>query len=281
MTGASGNVGQAVALALVARGWRIRALEHRRPVPVADEAVPGSLSDAASLRRGLEGADAVVHLAALTHARRERRYQQVNVEGTRRLIAEARGVLPGRLLHVSTRAVSEDGGGYSRSKRAAERLVSEAPLDTVIVRLPEVYGAGGAEGVDRIIALARAGRPILLPGSGDDEVCPVRLDDAAAAIAAALDAPAASRRTYTLAGECMTLSELAERCVAELGSSSRVRTIPTAMLRIAGTAARLLPLPLYPDQLARLRSPKPPASAEARTDLGFAPLALSEGLRRR
>jgi hypothetical protein len=43
-------------------------------------------------------------------------------------------------------------------------------------------------------------------------------------------------------------------------------------------AARFLPLPFYPDQLARLRAPKPPPSPEAAADLGFAPRPLREGL---
>lgn len=239
----------------------------------------GDLADPDSLRHGLEGAHSVVHLAAATHARRERTYERVNVEGTRLLLEAARDVTPGRFLHVSTRAIAEDGGAYSRSKREAERLVLQAGLDAIVVRLPEVYGTGGREGVDAIIAQARAGRPIPLVGRGEDELCPAHIEDVALATAVALDAPVASGRTYTLAGECMTFRQFAECCIEALGSSSRVRPIPPAALRAAGAASRVLPIPLYPDQLARLRSAKAPASPEARSDLAFAPRSVADWLR--
>jgi hypothetical protein len=44
-----------------------------------------------------------------------------------------------------------------------------------------------------------------------------------------------------------------------------------AVLALAG---RVLPLPIYPDQLDRLRAPKPPLSPEAGPDLGFKPRKL-------
>lgn len=278
MTGASGTLGEAMAKALASRGWRIRALEHRRSVQDAHETVQGDLADPGSLHRALEGTQAVLHLAAITHARRDRLYERVNVEGTRLLLNAARDAMTGRFLHVSTRAISEQGGGYSRSKRAAERLVREAGMDTVIVRLPEVYGAGGNEGLDVIITRARAARPIPVAGSGEHEICPAHVQDVAAATAAALELPVASGRTYTLAGQCMTVREFADHCVTALGSSSRVRPVPLLALKVAGLAAHVLPVPLYPDQLARLRAAKAPASPEARTDLGFSPRPLAVGL---
>ena len=64
--------------------------------------------------------------------------------------------------------------------------------------------------------------------------------------------------------------ELRAGGAALLGAGGRVAT--------AAWASRVLPLPLYPDQLARLRSDKPVASVEAARELGFAPRALRDGL---
>jgi nucleoside-diphosphate-sugar epimerase len=272
VTGAAGGLGRALIPVLRSRDWRVRALVHRRAVEAADEQVAGDLGDAASLRAGATGADAVLHLAARTHARRTADYFEANVEGTRRLLAAG---VP-RFVHVSTRAIGEGGGGYSDSKRQAEQLVERSGAEWTIVRLPEVYGAGGAEGVDRIIDGARRGGAIPLVGAGTDEICPVHVDDVTAALAAALDAPAG--RTYTLAGECMTTRAFADACVGMFGGGRVVR-VPVAALRALGVASRVAPLPLYPDQLARLRAPKPPPSPEAGPDLGFAPRPLRDGLR--
>jgi NADH dehydrogenase len=278
VTGAAGGLGGPLLRALRGRGWRVRCLVHRRPVPLADEAVSGSLEDERSLHEAAAGVDAVLHLAARTHARHPRAYRESNVAGTRRLLAAAHAAGVGRFVHVSTRAIDESGGAYSRSKAEAERLVSAFDMATTIVRLPEVFGTGSREGVDDIIERARKRAPIPVVGSGEDVVCPIHVDDAVDALAAALDAPAAIGRTYTLAGECLTTRRFAETCAQVLGGRSRVVGVPVAALRILSLASRIFPLPLYPDQLARLRAPKPAPSRDAKADLGFAPRPISDAL---
>jgi 2-alkyl-3-oxoalkanoate reductase len=279
VTGAAGGIGRALVPALRAHGWRVRCLVHRRPVPEADEVIAGDLADSASLTRAMPGAHAVLHLAARTHARRAREYEEANVLGTWRLLDAARAAGVRRFILVSTRAIAESGGAYSASKRAAEQVIEGSDCEWTVVRLPEVYGAGSGEGVDRIIELARRSATIPLVGQGADVVCPVHVDDAVMALVAALAAPTAARVVYTLAGECLTTKEFAEACVEELGAASRIRSVPVAALWALGFAARFAPLPLYPDQLARLRAPKPSVSPRAGADLGFAPRPLREGLR--
>jgi nucleoside-diphosphate-sugar epimerase len=277
VTGASGMIGQRLLAVLKAKGWTSRALAHVRPVAGADEVCWGDLGDADSLRRACAGVAGVVHLAALTHSRNPRSYFDVNTVGTRALLAALPGGLS-RFVFVSTRAISQIGGSYSLSKLRAEDAVREADAPWVIVRLPEVFGGGGAEGVDDILARARRGATIPLVGDGDDSLCPIYIDDAVSAIAAALSSSSAVGRTYTLAGDCLPARQLALRCIRALGSSSRIVSVPLPAVRTLARAARFLPLPLYPDQLARLKAPKPPRTAEAEADLGFRPRSLEQVL---
>ena len=109
-------------------------------------------------------------------------------------------------------------------------------------------------------------------------LCPAHVDDVAAACAAALDSPAAATHTYTLAGECLTVRELAETVAALAGRRARFLELPVPAVALLAAASRFLPLPLYPDQVARLRAGKPSASPEARLDLGFNPRPLRDGL---
>jgi nucleoside-diphosphate-sugar epimerase len=251
-------------------------LIHRRAVVGADELVRGDLEDAASLRKSLRGADAVLHLAAVTHARTSASYNAVNVDGTRALLAATPANVK-RFVYVSSRAVAPEGGAYSRSKLAGEVEVRASDIPWVIVRLPEVYGAGQSEGVDDIIRRARRGAPILVVGRGDQELCPVYVDDALSGLVAALSS-SVDRETYTLMGDCMTVREFAARASEAVGArNSRVIGIPVVA---AGTAlARFVPLPLYPDQLARLESRKPVSAGDAATDLGFQTRPLDSALR--
>ena len=278
VTGGSGDIGSRLLHALREHGWRCRCLVHKRPVSGADETVRGDLADTSSLQAAADGVTAVVHLAAVTHSRSAARYEEVNLRGTQNLLVAARAAEVGRFLFVSTRAISPDGGAYSRSKHLSEEAVRRYDLEWTIVRLPEVYGAGNKEGVDRVIAAARRGAPIPIVGRGDDILCPAHVDEVVAACVRALEVPAAVGRTYTLAGPCVSMREFAELAGEVSGRRSRLLQIPVPAIAALATASRVIPLPVYPDQLARLRCAKPPLSPEAATDLEFNPRSLRDGL---
>jgi NADH dehydrogenase len=278
VTGAAGKLGAIICEALQANGWRVRALRHRRTPPVYDELAEGSLDKIADLSAALKGVDAVLHLAAVTHARRAAMYQEVNVRGTSNLVEAARAADVARFVFVSTRAISPDGGAYSRSKSEAERIVSTSGLPYVIVRLPEVYGVGGAEGVDNVIERARANRLIPLVAAGAAQVCPAHVDDVVQPLVRALENREALDKTYTLAGECMTLGAFGRACIEAFGSTSSVVALPTPGVRALASLSRFLPLPIYPDQLSRLLAAKPAVSVDAAKDLGFAARPLLQGL---
>ena len=170
VTGAAGAIGARLLPALRAAGWRTRALVHRRPAEGADEQVPGDLGHAGSLQAATAGVGAVLHVAARTHARRDRDYRIVNAEGTARLVDAARAAAVERFVHVSTRAVSPHGGGYSRSKREAEELVRSAGLEHVIVRLPEFTGRAEGRASTRCW-LGPAGGPAFRWSGADQSTC--------------------------------------------------------------------------------------------------------------
>ncbi len=251
---------------------------HRRPVSIADEHMEGALEDPPSLARAVHGVDAVLHLAAITHARRPGLYDQINLQGTVSLLDAARTTALDRFVFASTRAISPAGGAYSRSKNAAERAVERSGLRYTIVRLPEVYGAGGTEGVDRIIELARRGRPIPLFGADSGQLCPAHADDILPPLLEALESGRCLDKTYTLAGDCLTLREFAHACVDAFNSKSRIIDLPLIAVHALAAAAKLLPLPVYPDQVARLLAPKPGVSPEAFDELCFRPRSLKDGL---
>jgi uncharacterized protein YbjT (DUF2867 family) len=261
VTGAAGVLGRHVCRLLALGGARVRAWEHHRAAPAdAAERVQGDLLDAHALSLAVDGVDAVVHLAAVTHARAEGRYRRLNVEGTRRLAEAARAVE--RFVHVSSTANDPRGGWYSTSKRDAEEIVRAALPAAAIVRLPDVVGGGAEEGIDRVLRAAARGRRVPIVGRGDDVHRPIRVVDAAAAVVAALEHPG---RTYTLAGPTVRMVDLVR------AAGGRPLFVPVPLVRLACLASRALPLPVYPDQLQRLRSPKAPPDPAAWEELGIVP----------
>ncbi len=279
-TGATGEIGGSLLELLAPRG-PVRVLT-RRPRGAAEGVTwaRGDLRHPESLSRACDGVETVLHMAAVTHARRAADYRAVNVDGTRHLLRAAKAAGVGRFVHLSTRAIGAAGGAYSRSKELAEERVREADLPSVILRPAEVYGGGG----DPILALARSLRerplvPIL--GDGSYRLSPVHVEDVVGAIVAALDYPVAADRTYVLAGpEEMTYLELVGRLETFLGLPRRRRIhVPVALARIAIGAASTLGLGGYvPDQIPRLLLVKSADSTAAARDLDFSPRTLELGL---
>ncbi|MFF2956051.1 NAD-dependent epimerase/dehydratase family protein [Kitasatospora sp. NPDC057965] len=155
LTGAGGFIGSAVLAALRALPGvgEVRALT-RSTAPAGTVPVAADLADPATLRGAADGADVLIHLAALV-AGPEPECAAVNVHGTRALLAEAGRAGVGRIVHLSTSAVYGAGphrglgvdevapapvSAASRTRLTGERAALEA--GAAVLRAPLVLGAG-------------------------------------------------------------------------------------------------------------------------------------------
>ncbi|MDD9985164.1 MAG: NAD(P)-dependent oxidoreductase [Spirochaetaceae bacterium] len=165
VTGASGRIGRHVTERLLADGRAVRALvlpgdPRRRLIarPGVD-VVEGSLADAASLREAVDGADAVIHLAAALTTRNhvDDEYFETNVAGTYRLLSAIRdgGGQVGRFVYISSDAVY-----WSAGTVPAEYL----PVDEEHPRRPgSVYGASKLAAEELALSFWRAhGLPVTI-----------------------------------------------------------------------------------------------------------------------
>ncbi|MGP5481407.1 NAD-dependent epimerase/dehydratase family protein [Brachybacterium alimentarium] len=208
VTGASGMLGGAVAMTLRDRGARVRAFQ-RRPAGIPGvEDVTGSLTAPDEVRRAVEGADAVVHLAAkVSISGPEHEYRAINIDGTANVLDALRAQGGGSLVNVSSPSVAHLGraiegldaapadperarGPYSRTKASAELLAmaadGEDDLLVTTVRPHIVWGPGDTQLVGRIVDRARSGRLPLLD-EGMALIDTTYVTNAAEAIIAAYD----------------------------------------------------------------------------------------------
>jgi nucleoside-diphosphate-sugar epimerase len=287
VTGATGEIGGSLLERLVKRGGEVRVLTRsgmdgrEQPEEGPVNWVRGDLTEPGSLAPALEGIDLVLHMAAVTHTRHAARYWETNATGTANLLAAAEAAGVERFLHISTRALGEEGGPYCHSKAVAEERVRASSIPSVILRPGEVYGSGGRDPIlDIARSLARRSFVTIL-GDGGQLFCPVHVDDVVGAIVRALDAPGLDAPAYTVAGpEEMRYVELVGRLERALGLGPRRRIhIPVAVARLGiAVASRLGIGSLVPDQLPRLLLAKSSDVSDAVRDLDFAPRSLEEGV---
>jgi nucleoside-diphosphate-sugar epimerase len=188
ITGATGFVGPHLVSALARHGWTFRLLMRRwTPLPslpgVEAEVVWGDISDEASLKMLVAGADAVVHAAGLIKARRPVDFDRVNRDGTARLSALAPDI---PFLLLSSLAAREPQlSPYAASKRAAEEVVTRRSGPWFAVRAPAVYGPGDRETLAYFKMAARGFA--LQPDQPDARLSLIHVEDLAEALALALD----------------------------------------------------------------------------------------------
>jgi nucleoside-diphosphate-sugar epimerase len=256
VTGASGFLGRAVVRDLQGAGYAVRTFQ-RRPsgVPGADD-VLGSVTDPGAARGAVDGADAVVHLAAKVSLTGDPAdFERVNVAGTADLLDSARAAGVSRFVHVSSPSVAHAGasivgddaepadpaharGEYARTKALGERLALAADSDAmplVVVRPHLVWGPGDTQLVERVVERARAGRLPLL-GAGQALIDTTYVDNAASAIAAALErAPEIHGNAYVVTnGEPRTVAELLTGICEAAGVRPPAWSVPPAVARAAG-----------------------------------------------
>lgn len=169
VTGGAGYIGAVASAGLREAGHEVRALDSLQhgQRDVADslraagvELREGDVRDAAARREVLEGADAVVHLAAIVGdpacARDPELAREVNVDASRALFAEAGELGVERLLFASTCSnygrmsdptvpIDEEGvlapvSLYAEQKVEIEKLLLASDLNTTCLRFATIFG---------------------------------------------------------------------------------------------------------------------------------------------
>ena len=206
VTGGTGFIGPHIVRRLVDDGHQVRVLERepgslqRAGLP-AQEAVQGDVTDAASLRRAVEGQEVVVHLVSIINGRPEQ-FKRVMSQGTRDLLAAAKEAGARRFVLMSALGTSEETKDlvpYYRAKWEMEQAVKGSGLEHVIFRPSFVFGRGGGA-LQQFLRIAKLSPVTPIVGPGTQRIQPIWLEDVAAYFAAAVDKPEAANRTFEIGG---------------------------------------------------------------------------------
>ena len=243
---------------------------HRKDIPLYDprlHVIDLDLESDVSETLSRAHFDMVVHFAGVTHASDEQQYWMVNLEGTRRLAEAARANGCRRFVYISTRCAAHGSGAYGESKLAAEQELQKLDWKSLlIIRPAEIYGGGGKEGTDRMLAVARKWRIIpALFGHSNLLFAPMHIDDFTKLAAELIQQHHDGLRIENVCGpEDLSGMALASRI------SKHYRAVPLPLWWPA-VAVGLKALQkigwsiVKPDQLTRLTSEKTGTAANAMT----------------
>jgi len=265
VTGASGFIGSAIAIAARKAGYRVRALVRRSSprtnIGPDDEVVVGDICDPASLARALLGVRYLAHAAAdyRLWSPSPSDIIKTNVEGTRCVMKEALRAGVERIVYTSsvatlelrnnrspadeTRPLSESSaiGAYKKSKILAERLVEEMvkrhQLPVVIVNPSAPVGPRDVKPTPtgRIIVECACGR---MPGFVDTGLNLVHVDDVANGHLMALRHGQIGER-YILGGQNVLLSTMLADVANIVGRRPPTLRFPIVPLYPVAFAAEL------------------------------------------
>jgi len=257
VTGGAGFLGTNLVKQLADDGWKVWTLDLKPPDAGRFEyldvqPIQGDITDAASCEKALpENVDAVFHVAGDTAHWKlgDARQTEVNVKGTRNMVAAALRRKAQRFIHTSSIAaygfqpgrISEDTPStaqdfwinYFRTKRLGELEVHrgiDKGLDAVILNPANIMGPYDYSGWSRLFVMIDEGR---LPGVPPGEASFCHVKEVARAHISAFEK---GRRghNYLLGGADATFLELVQEIGRLLGRKVPGKPTPAFVLKAVG-----------------------------------------------
>ena len=189
VTGATGFIGRSLTNALTLGGYDWQAYQ-------------GRINNPTSLREQLTGVDKIFHLAGSESRGRVRLLRHVDIEGTKRLLEEARRAGVGHIV-IPSRIGADPNSLHAllRTKGEIERLVRNGGIPYTILRTSTLFGLGDRF-TEIILGLALWTWPIVwLPGGGVIAMQPLWVEDFARCLIDCFEKPSLMNQTITLAGD--------------------------------------------------------------------------------
>ena len=252
ITGASGYLGSHITKRLAEAGTlrAVRALVRSRAWAEAEgrlaglnvEWVEGDVTRPETLRDAVQGAEAVIHTAAIAIEKGGRRYEDINYQGTVNVVDAAKAAAVKRFIYVSQLgADSKLPYRFLASKGKAQEHVAASGLAWTALRPSVMWGPEDefANSFARLIPLTPIFFPII--GDGQARFQPVWVEDVVTAVVKSLDDASTIGQAFDLGGpEVLTILDIERRTLKALGAGRVMIPFPIPLLRIPVTLMGLV-----------------------------------------
>jgi uncharacterized protein YbjT (DUF2867 family) len=246
VTGGTGHLGRAIAALLRRDGHAVRVLARRPGDDPQLEWLRGDLATGHGVAEAVSGVETVIHAATNSPAAQRGGFrpidfvhspQDVDIAGTRRLLAAAEDFGVEHFVHVSIVGLQQMArlNPYSRVKLAAEQTVRDSNVPWSIVRATGFYWL-----LDRMLTKMARRRTLWLPA--DVRMEAVDSDDFAGHVVACLTDGRLGEREDFAGPQTLTTRELADEYLAARGLQRRILNAPLPRaVTSALTAANMSP----------------------------------------
>jgi uncharacterized protein YbjT (DUF2867 family) len=241
ITGATGFIGRRLTGALRAAGHRVITVGRHATGPDAVAANFTRDLTAETWAPRLAGVDVVINAVGILREHGDQTFENIHTRAPQALFAACEEAGVKKVVQISALGADHGSTGYFTSKHAADQYLASLPIHWTIVQPSLVFGAGGSSAT--LFTLLASLPVIPLPGGGHQQVQPIHIDDAVAAIQEIIETSAIDRRRVALVGpEPISLKDFLQSLRARLQlPRARFVSIPAGFMRASAAVAEHLP----------------------------------------
>ena len=274
VTGASGFIGNALCNRLFKSNYVTYGVVRNSSARLSDNnfnQIPiNEINSNTNWKDVLNNIDCIVHCAGIAHNMNENNnlnfYRSVNLDGTKHLAEQAAEAGVKKLIFLSSIKVNGEYTDdkydksissyqkknsfthvdppnpidpYSISKLEVEKVLHEiyakTGLETVIIRLPLVYGKNVKGNLARLIRLVKSGIPLPF-GNIANQRSMIGIDNLVDLLINCIEHPNAAGKTFLASdGEDLSTPELIKLIASSMGKKANLFSFPISMLKFLGS----------------------------------------------
>jgi NADH dehydrogenase len=289
VTGGTGFVGRYVVKELLKQGHepvllyrQKNASQNQTPSLPPSSIVEGDILDSVSLKKGMAGFDAVIHLVGIIRETGRNTFINVHYNGTKHVVDTALSAGATRFIHMSAegtkpRALSQ----YHKTKFMAEEYLKSSGLNYTIFRPSMLFGPGD-KNFTVLAQMIKKAPFIPVIGDGTYKWQPVSVRNVAELFVLSLENKKAKNKTYEIRGlDVFTFNQILDTIMEIIGIKKPKVHVPVGIARpIIYLLERLLPSPpITSDQLIMLLDNYDHHIDDVMTDFNIKLIPFEKGLR--
>jgi NADH dehydrogenase len=291
VSGGTGVMGARLVRGLVESGWSVRALALpndpfvSRLDGVNCEVCYGDISDPSSLQGIFDGIETVYHLAAIIISRDPKRFEDINVNGTRNMVEGSLAAHVNHFILVSSASVVYPvTTAYSISKRECEKIVqAQSGMHYTIIRPTLAYEEDGGQEFIMFMNYLKKYSIVPFIGRGQSLKRPVHVDDLVQGFLALAGNEKSFGKIYNFSGgEAIRIWDLAHLMLEQQGITKPFIPIPVPVCRLLAMIMEktMKNPPLTWNAIVGITQDANLDHTSTTEDLGYQPIGIREGLQK-